>query len=169
MLELFKNEKNEIMSSVVGYIQENPSYIRKLNGEITKIDDNDDIKKKKEQAINVIRNANEYGFYSYNLSMRREKIYCLELYFNNNYYSEYLCIFNLWKTNPENCNIFNRINNAFKTAIEYYVGEVQTTIKGVFIPEDKSLHKRAPVEEDPKMLIWILELLWSTNLHVSCP
>ena len=28
---------------------------------------------------------------------------------------------------------------------------------------------RAPVEEDPKMLIWILELLWSTNLHVSCP
>ena len=25
---------------------------------------------------------------------------------------------------------------------------------------------RAPVEEDPKMLIWILELLWSTNLHV---
>jgi hypothetical protein len=29
--------------------------------------------------------------------------------------------------------------------------------------------QRAPVEEDPKMLIWILELLWSTNLHVSCP
>ena len=28
---------------------------------------------------------------------------------------------------------------------------------------------RPRVEEDPKMLIWILELLWSTNLHVSCP
>lgn len=34
---------------------------------------------------------------------------------------------------------------------------------------EKFFPNRAPVEEDPKMLIWILELLWSTNLHVSCP
>ena len=30
-------------------------------------------------------------------------------------------------------------------------------------------YARPRVEEDPKMLIWILELLWSTDLHVSCP
>jgi hypothetical protein len=40
---------------------------------------------------------------------------------------------------------------------------------GIYTVTNIGSASRAPVEEDPKMLIWILELLWSTNLHVSCP
>ena len=50
--------------------------------------------------------------------------------------------------------------------LQYYV----LSNEDIFhINTKRKVSNRPRVEEDPKMLIWILELLWSTNLHVSCP
>jgi molecular chaperone HtpG len=51
--------------------------------------------------------------------------------------------------------------------LEYFKKTLQGLVADVKI--SGKLTDRPRVEEDPKMLIWILELLWSPNLHVSCP
>ena len=53
-------------------------------------------------------------------------------------------------------------------AITYPLTFMLTDLIAEFYGKNKAnFCVRSRVEEDPKMLIWILELLWSTNLHVN--